>query len=72
MLLLQIQLGWLEMKKIIDYAAVMADEHEVFNDLVKEYLVTGWRPCGGICINLDDLGYPALYTQAMVKYEEDN
>lgn len=56
-------------RKIMEYMTI-GGEYDDIDDKVNEYIRQGRQPFGGISVNLNDLDYPALYVQAMVKYEE--
>ena len=70
-------------RKIIDYCLVQEsvlfdNPYDLSNPLteieedVKAKISEGWQPLGGISVSSDtDMGGKRVYTQALVRYQED-
>jgi len=61
-----------EVKKVVDYQLVYATTDTGLVKHVRQQLVMGWQPLGGVSIISSAQGVGTRYTQAMVLYEKSD
>ena len=56
-------------RKIIDYTVVTDSDSYLISDIVKQHMMNGWVPFGGICCQFINYEEDSFY-QARVKYKD--